>query len=197
MNINIKYLVVGVVGIILGIMITPWFSADYMDYRQAAVMMNQNIDRHFIEEMIPHHEGAITMAGLALERSKRSEILSLAKDIIEAQKRENEQMRDWYTDWFGGEPGNSSNMGVMMGHGGIGMQMMGMEGDIDALKSAEDFDLEFISQMIPHHEMAIMMARMLTASTDRQEMKTLADNIITSQSKEIEMMRSWYKVWSK
>lgn len=197
MNNNMKYLAIGVVGVILGVMIAPWFRTDYMGYRQTGLMMNQNIDRHFIEEMIPHHEGAITMAELALERSKRPEILSLAQNIIEAQKRENAQMRDWYADWFGGVPSNSSSMGGMMGHGGMGMQMIGMEGDIDELKSAENFDLEFISQMIPHHEMAIMMARMLSASTDRQEMKTLADNIITSQSQEIEMMRSWYKAWSK
>lgn len=84
-----------------------------------------------------------------------------------------------------------------MGHGGMGMQTMGMEGDLDKLKSAPDFDLEFITQMIPHHEMAVMMARMLSASTERKEMQKLADDIITSQSKEIEMMKSWYDAWSK
>lgn len=197
MNNNMKYLAVGAVGVILGVMIAPWFRTDYVGYRQAGLMMDQNIDRHFIEEMIPHHEGAIAMAELALEKSVRPEILSLANGIIEAQKRENEQMRGWYLDWFGGAPSNSSSMGGMMGHGNMGMQMMGMEGDLDSLRNASDFDLEFISQMIPHHEMAIMMARMLSASTDRQEMKILADDIITSQSREIDMMRSWYDAWSQ
>lgn len=205
MDNSMKYLVTGVVGIILGVLIAPWFSGyPTMGFRQSNMMgtgqsniMGQNIDRHFIEEMIPHHEGAIAMAELALERSKRQEILSLAKGIIEAQKRENEEMRTWYADWFGGVPSNSSGMGGMMGHGSMGTSMIGMEGDLGALRLAKDFDLEFISQMIPHHEMAIMMARMLAASTNRQEMKTLADNIITSQSREIQMMRSWYESWSR
>lgn len=199
MNNNIKYLVVGVIGILLGLVITPWFPYSPMGtgWRQAGMMNQGNIDQHFIEEMIPHHDGAIAMAELALERSKRPEIISLSNGIIEAQKSENEQMKEWYASWFGGEPSNSSGMGGMMGHGDTGMHMMSMEGDLDALGTAQDFDLEFISQMIPHHEMAIMMARMLLASTDRSEMKELADNVITSQSREIEMMRSWYQAWSK
>ncbi|MEX2013916.1 MAG: DUF305 domain-containing protein [Parcubacteria group bacterium] len=199
MNHNMKYLTIGIIGVLLGLVIAPWFSYSPMGmgWRSAGMMSRSNIDRHFIEEMIPHHDGAIAMAELALERSRRPEIISLANGIIEAQKRENEQMREWYLDWFGGVPNNSSSMGEMMGHGSMGMHMGSMEGDLAALESASDFDLEFIRQMIPHHEMAIMMARMLLASTQRNEMKTLANDIITSQSREIEMMRSWYSAWSK
>ncbi len=150
-------------------------------------MMSQNIDQHFIVQMIPHHEGAIEMAKIALQRSKRPEMLSLANDIIEAQTREINDMTSWYQSWFGSAPSQ----------GGMGMVMGGMTGDATELRSASDaeFDREFISQMIPHHEMAVMMASMLQATTDRTEMKTLADNIITSQSREIEMMRSWLKSW--
>jgi uncharacterized protein (DUF305 family) len=151
-------------------------------------MMGQNIDQHFIVQMIPHHEGAIDMAKVALERSTRPEILSLAEGIIEAQEQEIEDMRSWYQAWFGAAPPE----------GGMGMMHMGgMEGDTAALArvSAEEFDREFMEQMIPHHEMAIMMAQMLQASTERSEMKTLADNITTSQAREISMMRSWLKDW--
>lgn len=154
-------------------------------------MMNQNIDQHFIVQMIPHHEGAIEMAKIALERSKRPEIISLANGIIEAQTREINDMTGWYKTWFGSTP-PESGMGNMEG-----MHMDGMTGDMDDLKivAAAEFDREFIDQMIPHHEMAVMMASMLQSSTDRAEMKTLADNIITSQSREIEMMRSWRVSW--
>lgn len=149
--------------------------------------MSQDIDQHFIVQMIPHHEGAIEMAKIALERSIRPEILSLANGIIEAQELENKNMREWYEAWFGSAPPRS----------GMGMHMDGMTGDTEVLKSvsASEFDREFIEQMIPHHEMAIMMAQMLAASTERSEMKTLADQIITSQSREIEMMRSWLESW--
>lgn len=150
--------------------------------------MAQNIDQHFIVQMIPHHEGAIAMARVALERSKRSEIISLANGIIEAQQKEINDMRGWYQSWYGSAPPA----------GGMGMMRMGsMTGDTDELASvsAEEFDREFIVQMIPHHEMAIMMAGMLQASTERSEMKQLGDNIIASQSREIDMMRGWLTDW--
>ncbi len=156
-------------------------------------MMGQNIDQHFIVQMIPHHQGAIDMAKVALEKSKRPEILSLANGIIEAQTREITDMTAWYTSWFGSAP-QTGGIGPMGG-----MHMDGMTGDLTTLQvvGAADFDREFIDQMIPHHEMAVMMASMLQASTERAEMKQLADDIITSQTREIEMMRSWRSAWYK
>jgi uncharacterized protein (DUF305 family) len=165
-------------------------------------MMGQNIDQHFIVQMIPHHEGAIAMAQVALLRSKRPEMLALARDIITAQQKEIDDMEAWYRSWYGATPPEGGiGMGMparqSLGAGGGGMHMGGMEGDLGTLESvsASAFDREFILQMIPHHEMAIMMAGMLAASTERSEMKQLADNIIESQSREIEMMRSWLTSW--
>ncbi len=197
MNNNILYGVAGLlVGIIIGIFIAPPVmlpngSMGMVWGDNGNSSMSETIDRHFIEEMIPHHNGAIAMAELALERSKRPDILSLAEGIIEAQTRENSEMRTWYEDWFGTQvPIESTPSGMgMMDRGG--MYMISAEGDLEELRSAEDFDLEFIRQMIPHHEMAIMMARMLAAGSGREEMQKLADQIITSQSREIDMMRSW------
>jgi len=149
-------------------------------------MMGAGSDQHFIVQMIPHHEGAIDMAKLALERSKRPEILSLAARIIQAQEQEIGEMKRWYQDWYGSAPPPGS----------MGMHMAGMTGDTDALKkiSETDFDREFMEQMIPHHEMAVMMAQMIKSS-ERPEMRQLADNVITSQSREIEMMRGWLSAW--
>jgi uncharacterized protein (DUF305 family) len=160
--------------------------------------MMGSIDKHFIEQMIPHHEGAIEMAQLALEKAKRPETKTLANGIIAAQQKEITDMKAWYKQWFGTDVpvvGQHTMNGHMMG--GSMTHMDGMAGDMETLKNAKDFDLEFVKQMIPHHEMAVMMAQMLQGSTNRSEMKTLAQNIITSQNQEIEMMRGWVTAWSK
>jgi uncharacterized protein (DUF305 family) len=61
----------------------------------------RSADAHFIVMMIPHHEGAITMAELALQRSRRPEIRALADRIRTSQSQEIEQMAQWYRKWYG------------------------------------------------------------------------------------------------
>lgn len=179
-------------------------------------MMNpQQADRHFIEMMIPHHQGAVDMANVALTRAKHPEIKKLAEDIIKDQNREIGQMKAWYKQWYATEVPAAPARGMgMSGHSGTGtsqtgnqrmsmnagMGMMGggmmnmMTGDLEALKNAPDFDKAFIQQMIPHHKMAVMMAGMVVDS-DRPEMRTLAKSILQTQSDEIERMRQWYQTW--
>ena len=106
-------------------------------------------------------------------------------------------MQTWYQSWFGKDVSKWST--GMMGGGmmsGSGMHMGGQE-DIQTLENAVDFDKAFIEAMIPHHQLAIMMAQMLKSGTNRSEMLTLANNIIESQSKEIGDMQDWYDTWYK
>lgn len=166
---------------------------------QPSIMQNSNgIDTHFIEQMIPHHEDAITMARIAKERAQKPEIKQLADAIIASQGQEIDQMKSWYQDWYGKEVPADKN--VMSGHGmmqggQMHMGMMGNETDMTRLETALDFDKAFIEEMIPHHQMAVMMANMLKSQTQRPEMKKLADDIINAQTKEIEEMRQWYQDW--
>ena len=57
-------------------------------------------DEAFIDAMIPHHQTAIGMAGVANEKSKNPRIKELAQNITSAQKREIEQMRGWRREWY-------------------------------------------------------------------------------------------------
>jgi len=59
-------------------------------------------DLAFLERMIPHHESAVAMARLALERAERPELRTLAEGIVVGQERELAQMRGWLAEWFGG-----------------------------------------------------------------------------------------------
>lgn len=74
---------------------------------------------------------------------------------------------------------------------------MSMDGMVNALKDKrnEEFDKEFITQMIAHHEGAIEMAELAKQFAFHEEIKSLADDIILAQTKEIEMMRAWRVEW--
>ncbi|PPS41216.1 DUF305 domain-containing protein [Chroococcidiopsis sp. TS-821] len=61
---------------------------------------DDEFDLRFINAMIPHHEGAVTMAQDALEKSQRSEIRNLAQEIINSQAAEIKQMQQWRQAWY-------------------------------------------------------------------------------------------------
>lgn len=74
---------------------------------------------------------------------------------------------------------------------------MSMDGMVDALegKTGDDFDKAFLDLMIEHHQGAIEMADEALVSAGHSEIKTLSEDIITAQTKEIEMMKEWQKTW--
>ena len=158
-------------------------------------MGTQSMDQHFIVMMIPHHDGAIAMADLALTRAKRPEIKELARGIKASQAQENAQMRTWYRQWFGGDV-PSWTTGGAMGMGGMTMGGgMGMGTSLVALKNAADFDRAFIEQMIPHHRMGVMMASMAQSNSQHPELLQLQQAMVRVQGDEIRLMEQWYRAW--
>lgn len=55
--------------------------------------------------------------------------------------------------------------------------------------TGKQIDEAFVRQMIPHHEMAVDMAESAQKRADHQEIKDLADAVITAQEKEIAQLR--------
>lgn len=55
----------------------------------------KNPDIAFVQGMLPHHDSAIDMAKVALQRSSDPKVLSIAQDIVLAQAREMYDFRTW------------------------------------------------------------------------------------------------------
>ena len=54
---------------------------------------------------------------------------------------------------------------------------------------------QFVSEMVKHHEAAVMMARQVLTLSPRAEIKKLADDIIYAQTTEIKIMNDWLASW--
>ncbi len=92
---------------------------------------------------------------------------------------------------MGSMMGGQGGMGSMMDEGGSmsGGQMMG------SFDEEQPFDLQFIDQMIMHHQGAIMSSEHMISDSERPELRQLAEDIQQSQSEQIEQMQEWREEW--
>lgn len=174
------------------------------------MMQMGEFDLMFIDMMIQHHQGAVAMAEVAVERAEHPELKQLAQTIIDDQQAEMAQLQAWRDAWYPGAPQMSpqdmmGGMGQMMA-GMPGMQDMGgmmpMMGMMDpdqaaaALRSAPaPFDLAFLDAMIPHHLSALMMAEMAVQQATHPELAAMAQAMFDTQTAEIAQTRAWRADW--
>ena len=67
-----------------------------------------------------------------------------------------------------------------------------MHKDMDIAYSG-NADADFVRGMIPHHQGAIAMARVVLAHGKDPEIRKLAENVIRDQEKEVGEMREWLR----
>lgn len=187
---------------------------------QAGPGLRTSVDLMFATHMIPHHESAIAMAEMAVERSQRDEVRGLSEDIIATQTAEISELRDAADrladtgrpgtsgERWGGEPGSLGMRGCGMGGGGTDgghMRGSGMEGggmggstvDLETLKGlpAEQLDQAYLEAMIEHHRMGVRMAEMEVRRGSDADVVALAQDMVRVQTQEIGLMESWLQEW--
>ena len=118
-------------------------------------------DVAFMQGMIVHHEQAVAMSVLIKDRTNTEDIVSIGGRIEASQADEIAFMREWLT-----ERGEPIEMPGMEGHGGhMHHTMAGMASpeQMEALAAAKgtDFDRQFLTLMIAHHEGALDMVEEL------------------------------------
>lgn len=143
-------------------------------------------DAMFAQMMIPHHRQAVEMAELAATRAADPEVKRLAGEIKAAQAPEIATMSGWLSAW--GRPVPSP--GTETPHMDHGMPGMMSDADMEELAAASgrEFDRQFLTMMIAHHEGAVTMARDELARGVNAEAKALAQQIVTTQQAEIDTM---------
>jgi uncharacterized protein (DUF305 family) len=169
-----------------------------MDHNMDVGPADANYDLRFIDSMIPHHQGALVMAEEVLQKSKRPELIKLAKSMLAEQKKEIAQMQQWRKQWY---PKASAT--PVMWHAAMNHEMsmtaehkQSMMMSMSLGNADPGFDVRFLKAMIPHHQGAVTMGQDLLLKSKRPEMKKLAQNIIKSQQSEIDLMTQWQQKWS-
>ncbi len=154
--------------------------------RQMVMPNGEYSDAAFVDAMVPHHEGAVEMAQVALENAEHEEIRLLAQDIISGQQAEIEQFGR-IRERLEGSPMEGMSEEEMN-------QAMGMM-DAQDLAQQRPFDLAFIDAMTPHHESAIEMANVALEESEDPEIREIAQGIVDAQESEIAQMEQWRAEW--
>lgn len=140
-----------------------------------------NPDNDYANLMIEHHMAAIEMAKFQISNGTDPQIKRLAEKTVKDQQREVAQFKAFLA---GHKPhGNSDayfkeamsimkKMQVDMNHTGT-------------------VDNEFVLMMMPHHQTAVDMSKSYIKLADHQSLIKIANNIISSQSKEITELKNW------
>ena len=68
-----------------------------------------------------------------------------------------------------------------------------MHAAMASVRPSGDNDADFVRLMLPHHQAAIDMAKTQLAYGQDAQMRRLAQEIITDQQSEIELMRLWLR----
>ncbi len=158
------------------------------DMEHLKMLSGRDFEIDFMSEMIQHHQSAIDMSKFAPDRASHQEVKDAAQKIIADQTREINEMTDWLQQWYNIAP----KRGMMHDMPGMGMSDM-MK--LQSLKG-DDFDKQFLTMMQMHHTGATDMARLVPDRATHEELKTLGQNVISSQSAEIKEFDGWLSAWS-
>ncbi|TQC51080.1 DUF305 domain-containing protein [Rhodococcus sp. WS4] len=146
-------------------------------------------DVAFLDGMFPHHAQAVEMADMVAGHTDNADVVALAAAIKAAQQPEMDLMTTWLKQW--GQPVPASGTSGMHGmhSGGDGMMSADQMDALTALSGAE-FDRQWLTMMIEHHEGAIDMANTELADGENPDVRQMATDIVAAQQKEITDMQA-------
>ncbi|MEU4441732.1 DUF305 domain-containing protein [Actinosynnema sp. NPDC050801] len=156
-----------------------------------------SVDVGFSQDMSAHHLQGVQMANIARDKTADPAIEQLAFDIASTQLEQVGRMKGWLFLW--GYPEQSVDGRHMWwmtsathGHSGSGadgdgkMPGMATAEEIAKLRTLTgvDFDVYFLQLMLRHHRGGAPMAEYATTHAGQPVVRTLADNMLKSQTSE-------------
>jgi uncharacterized protein (DUF305 family) len=156
----------------------------------------------FCQDMAQHHLQGVQMANIARDRSTDAKVRGLAFDIASTQLEQIGRMKGWlmlwnepeqvneHMKWMTGNPGHHS---AAAGEGVAVMPGMATADELAKLRSlsGNEFDVYFLQLMLRHHQGGAPMAEYATQHAEQQVVRTLAENMLKSQSHENDLMKQW------
>ena len=150
-----------------------------------------NVNLDFVLEMIPHHEGGINMAKAIVKYGSNPEVKKIAENIITSQEAQIPIMKQLKAKFEKEKPSSKADSEEYLEEYNKVKDKMFKE--MQGVEITNNIDANFLQEMIYHHEGAIGMAKDILKYTKDPELRKLAENIVTTQSKGVEEMKALLK----
>ena len=149
--------------------------------------MTGDFDYDFANMMISHHQAAIEMAQVEVQKGTDAALKTMAQGMITAQESEIAAFRDILKD-YKVPPTNTKDAHA---HGEMTETMDKMMKQMGESKMTGNVDKDFAMMMIPHHEAAVTMSGDELSHGKNLALKKMAQKILEDQTKEIADLKSW------
>lgn len=158
--------------------------------QMADKMLSQEITNsitiNFIKCMIPHHQAAIYMCENLLQYTDYQPLIQIANNIIKTQTKGIEQMQYILATTRGYKNSNQNVKCYMDEYFKITKNMLAR---MKNSPRCQNINLNFVNEMIPHHEGAIEMCNNLLKYCIDPRLKEVAKNIIKEQSQGVNQLK--------
>ncbi len=152
--------------------------------------MTGDFDLDFANMMIMHHQAAVDMSEVEIDKGTDEQIKTMAKNIITAQNAEIGQLRAFIESYKMPD----AEMKMTKKHDELTKGMKTMKDKMNKMKMTGNADKDFVMMMIPHHETAVKMAKDELSHGKQPGLKKMAQKMIADQSKEIDQFKSWRSI---
>ena len=162
--------------------------------QMAEKMLSRNVTNsitiNFIECMIPHHQAAIEMSENLLQYTRYQPLQEIAQNIIKMQTEGIQEMEEICKTTYGFPNTPQVVDNYRQKYLEITKNM------IEKMKNAPrciNINLNFVNEMIPHHEGAIAMCESLLDYRIDPRLKLMVDSMIREQSDGVKQLKEIQK----
>lgn len=174
------------------------FEFDEILNKMAQKMLSRKITTsitdNFINCMIPHHQAAIYMCQSLLNYTNYDPLTRIAYNIIKNQTNGIKQMQYILSNY---NKTTNSNQDINFYNSMFFDITTTMVTKMVSSIRSINIDLDFVSEMIPHHEGAVEMCNNLLKYSINPELRKIATDIIKRQTEGIKILKEIQKQLSR
>lgn len=136
-------------------------------------LSGEEFEAGYVNRIIPHHEGAVEMAEMVVDRAPHDQVRRVAARIIEDQEREIELLTSFLRDELGKELDRDERQ----------VMSDAMMGEIEDAEP-EMAEKMFLLMMREHHQTAVEMGELVIEKATSRVIREQAEGMVRSQREE-------------